>query len=48
MLYSRFGINYNDLPAMFRKGSTLIWETEEAAVIEAEEVSFFFLFLSYA
>lgn len=26
ILFSEFGINYNDCPEMFRKGSTLIWE----------------------
>ncbi len=26
MLYSRFGINYNELPARFRKGSVLVRE----------------------
>lgn len=28
LLWSRFGINYNSLPEMFRKGSILLWEEE--------------------
>lgn len=31
MLYSRFEINYNDLPPMFRKGSLVLWEDLEPA-----------------
>ena len=30
MLFSRFGINYNDLPARFRKGSILVREEVRA------------------
>lgn len=26
MLFSQFGINYNNLPEIFRKGSVLIWK----------------------
>lgn len=29
LLFSTFGINYNNLPPMFRKGSVLVWEEEE-------------------
>ncbi|KAI5478761.1 tRNA(His) guanylyltransferase [Pseudohyphozyma bogoriensis] len=35
LLFSRFGINYNKLPEMFKKGSTLIWED----VVEPEAVA---------
>lgn len=28
LLYSQFGINYNNLDPMFRKGSTLVWQDE--------------------
>lgn len=28
MLFSRFGINYDKLPAFFRKGTTLVWVPE--------------------
>lgn len=33
LLFSRFGINYNDLPARFRKGSIIVWlaQADEAA-----------------
>lgn len=27
ILFSRFGINYDKLPAMFRRGTTLVWGT---------------------
>lgn len=27
ILFERFGINYNKLPALFRKGTTLAWDT---------------------
>jgi tRNA(His) guanylyltransferase len=26
LLFSRFGINYNDIDALYRKGSILLWE----------------------
>lgn len=29
MLFSQFGINYNNLPEIFRKGSVLIWKLSE-------------------
>lgn len=32
MLFTRFGINYNNLPLMFRKGSTLLWESEPTSL----------------
>ena len=28
MLHSRFGINYNSLDAMYRRGSIYLWSTE--------------------
>lgn len=36
ILFSRFGINYERLPAMFRKGTTIVWtevEQEEEEVV---------------
>ena len=32
MLFSEFGLNYNEEPLMFRKGSCLVWETYEEKV----------------
>ena len=32
ILFSECGINYNDEPAMYRKGSVLVWETYQEAV----------------
>ncbi|RKP06114.1 Thg1 C terminal domain-containing protein [Thamnocephalis sphaerospora] len=32
LLFSRFGINYAHLPAIFRKGTTLVWEEVEIPV----------------
>jgi tRNA(His) guanylyltransferase len=29
LLFSKYGINYNNLPAMFRKGTTMYWGTEQ-------------------
>ncbi|XP_072177429.1 probable tRNA(His) guanylyltransferase [Diadema setosum] len=29
LLFSQFGINYNNIPEIFRKGATLIWTTVE-------------------
>ena len=29
LLFSRFGINYSELPAMFRKGSVVVWRQVE-------------------
>ena len=26
LLFSKFGVNYNNLPEMHRKGSVLVWE----------------------
>ncbi|WVR08667.1 hypothetical protein IAU60_005725 [Kwoniella sp. DSM 27419] len=36
MLFSRFGINYNNLPAMYRKGSTCVRRPIEVAAIGPE------------
>jgi tRNA(His) guanylyltransferase len=30
LLFSQFGINYNELPAQFRKGSVVIWLPKQA------------------
>ena len=30
LLFSRFGINYNDLPARFKKGSVITWQLRSA------------------
>ena len=35
LLFSKFGINYNNLPQLYRKGTTLIWQS--ARPKEAEE-----------
>ena len=50
MLFSRFGINYNNLPLMFRKGSTLLWETENSSspALVAEVRSLALMLLSYS
>ncbi|GAA5841442.1 hypothetical protein JCM11251_007140 [Rhodosporidiobolus azoricus] len=37
MLFSRFGINYNDLDPMFRKGSLVIWEDVPIEGVPAQE-----------
>ncbi|GAA5914736.1 hypothetical protein JCM6882_002728 [Rhodosporidiobolus microsporus] len=37
LLFTRFGINYNALEPMFRKGSLVIWEDEEEVPVDAEE-----------
>jgi len=29
LLFSKFGINYNKLPQLYRKGTTLIWQSEQ-------------------
>ena len=29
MLFSKFGINYNKLPQLYRKGTTLIWQSPQ-------------------
>ena len=39
MLFSKFGINYNNLPARFRKGSVLIWQRPVATAEDAEALS---------
>lgn len=33
ILFAQFGINYNSLPAMFRKGSILVRESEESVSV---------------
>lgn len=32
LLFSKFGVNYNNLPEIHRKGSVLVWEPVGAAV----------------
>ncbi|RKP23061.1 interphase cytoplasmic foci protein 45 [Syncephalis pseudoplumigaleata] len=32
LLFTRFNINYNDLPAIYRKGSILVWEQVSIAI----------------
>jgi hypothetical protein len=39
ILFSRFGVNYNGLPAQFRKGSTLIRTTSPAVEVSGPPVS---------
>jgi len=36
LLFSKFSINYNNLPQWHRKGSILIWEDKEEVVVEEE------------
>ncbi|KAM0752479.1 tRNAHis guanylyltransferase [Meredithblackwellia eburnea MCA 4105] len=38
LLFSRFKINYNNLPAMFRKGSLLIWELVQVESDESTDI----------
>ena len=33
LLFSEFGINYNNLPEMYRKGTTLVWTTVQEEVL---------------
>ncbi|KAL7004125.1 tRNA-His guanylyltransferase [Cystobasidiomycetes sp. EMM_F5] len=37
ILFSRFGINYNQLDVMFRKGSILMWEDDVATTTETND-----------
>ena len=39
ILFSECGINYNDEPAMYRKGSVLVWETYQEAVAGHRKVA---------
>ena len=36
LLFSKFGINYNKLPQLYRKGTTLIWQPMATQPKEAE------------
>ena len=31
LLFSEFGVNYNDLPEIYRKGTVLVWSSSEKA-----------------
>ena len=37
LLFSKFGINYNKLPQLYRKGTTLIWQPTQAEVTQPVE-----------
>lgn len=37
LLFSTFGINYNNLPPMFRKGSTLVRRNPQPPINETEQ-----------
>lgn len=42
MLFSKFGINYNKLPQLYRKGTTLIWQSpqhKETAATQHKETA---------
>lgn len=37
LLFSKFGINYNKLPQLYRKGTTLIWQPTQPKEVEATQ-----------
>lgn len=37
LLFSKFGINYNKLPQLYRKGTTLIWQPTQPKEAEATQ-----------
>ena len=44
LLFSEFGINYNTLPQLYRKGTVLLWQTKTEMV----KVILLCLILSYS
>ena len=34
LLFSKFGINYNKLPQLYRKGTTLIWQSAQTTPVD--------------
>jgi len=39
LLFSEFGINYNNLPQLYRKGTVLLWQTA-AEMVRSSQLGF--------
>ena len=37
LLFSKFGINYNNLPQLYRKGTTLVWQSAQGKEAEVTQ-----------